>query len=77
MNYKQLSDNMTENAFRVVIEIAPTGEGQRLGDIAESIGLGTCEAEFILQQMIEAGIASKNGWGRYTLTPEYRAARRC
>lgn len=74
MNFKQLNENMTEQALCIVMAIT-SSEGERLVDIADSLGMSDYEVEFVLQQLIEFNIAKKNGWGRYTLTPEYRESR--
>ncbi|HGE8284257.1 TPA: hypothetical protein ACGD48_004768 [Serratia marcescens] len=76
MNFKQLSADMTEQALCILMAIAPSADGEKVVDIADSLGMGDPEVEFILQQFVEFNIATKNGWGRYALTPEYRAYKR-
>ena len=76
MEYKQLFETMTDDAYRIEVSIRSPADWKSPARIAEQMGMGCVEVEFILQQMVEFQMAHKNVFGGYSLTPAYRKAYR-
>lgn len=76
MEFKQLFETMTDDAYRIEVSIRHPAAWKAPEQIAENIGMEPIEVEFILQQMVEFKMVHKNTNGGFSLTPAYRKAYR-